>query len=274
MELPCGQCIGCRLESSRQWAMRCVHEASMHENNCFITLTYDAENLPPDGGLKKKDFQNFMKRLRKQTKAKIRYYHCGEYGDQTNRPHYHAILFGYNFDDWQYLFNSPGGEPIYTSKTLEKIWQNGFVTIGTMTFESAAYVARYCMKKLNGPLAEQINPKTDLRHYERINEFTGEIVPVLSEYSTMSRRPGIAHNWIANFTRDVYPKDFTTIKGIRMQPPKYYDKYLGSIEPDMYDDIKAARALSGYNSTDNTSLRLSARETVKKAQFKQLKRSL
>jgi len=65
LELPCGQCIGCRLERSRQWAIRCVHEASMHENNCFITLTYAPEYLPPDGGLIKSDFQKFIKRLRK-----------------------------------------------------------------------------------------------------------------------------------------------------------------------------------------------------------------
>lgn len=71
LKLPCGQCIGCRLERSRQWAMRIIHEASMYDNNCFITLTYSPENLPPDGGLRKKHFQLFMKRLRKKLKKKF-----------------------------------------------------------------------------------------------------------------------------------------------------------------------------------------------------------
>ncbi|AXL14468.1 replication initiator protein [Microviridae sp.] len=284
MELPCGQCIGCRLERSRQWAMRCVHEASMHDNNCFITLTYNPENLPPDGGLIKKDFQKFMKRLRKfYTGKKIRFYHCGEYGDQNNRPHYHAILFNHNFDDWNYLFDSPSGEPIYTSPILEKIWGHGFVTVGTVTFESAGYVARYCMKKINGKLKDVINEETDLKPYERINSFTGEITEVIPEYSTMSRgghlsdgtnARGIGYGWIKRYTLDCYPKDFTTVRGIRMQPPKYYDKYLESIDPYMYDDIKSGRQLSLNTSVENTVSRLAQREKVKMAQFKQLKRSL
>jgi len=272
--LGCGQCLGCRLERSRQWAMRCVHEASMHQDNCFITLTYNPENLPPDGSLIKSDFQKFMKRLRIQTGKKIRYYHCGEYGDNTKRPHYHALLFGYNFDDWVYLFDSPSGEPIYSSQTLEKIWKKGFVTVGSVTFESAGYVARYCMKKLNGSLKDQVNERTGLKPYERFNDHTGEISEVLPEYSTMSRRPGIGHSWISTYTRDVYPKDFTTIRGMRLAPAKYYDKYLRGIDPELYDDIKSGRQLSAYLSDDNTRERLSAKETVKKAQFNQLKRSL
>ena len=255
--------------------MRCVHEASMHEDNCFITLTYNPENLPPDGGLRKSDFQKFIKRLRKAIHPnKVRYYHCGEYGDNTNRPHYHAILFGHNFDDWIYLFDSPAGSPIYTSPTLEKIWNKGFVTIGEVNFESSGYVARYCMKKINGPKKDEINPETGLKPYERFDSYSGQIVEVLPEYSTMSRRPGIGHNWIATYTRDCYPKDFTTIRGMRCKPPKYYDKYIESIDADMYDDIKAGRQLQGYESQDNSVSRLDQRRIVKEAQFKQLKRSL
>lgn len=287
LELPCGQCMGCRLERSRQWAMRCIHEASMHDDNCFITLTYNAENLPPDGSLIKSDYQKFMKKLRRKyvryAKDKngksypinpIRFYHCGEYGDEFNRPHYHAILFGFNFDDWVYLFDSPAGNPIYMSPTLEKLWGKGFVTIGTVTFESAGYVARYCMKKINGPLKDQINEKTGLKHYERYNDFTGEISEVLPEYATMSNRPGIGHSWISSYRSDVYPKDFTTIRGMRMKPPKYYDRYLEQIDVEMYDEIKNGRQLDAYLSDENSSARLSAKETVKKAQFSQLKRSL
>lgn len=150
--------------------------------------------------------------------------------------------------------------------------------MGTVTFESAAYIARYVTKKLNGPLAQQINKKTGLKHYERINTFTGEITEVLPEYSTMSTgrgdNRGIGYKWIKRYASDVYPKDFTTINGMRVSPPKYYDKYLNSIDPDLYDDIKAGRMLTAYNSTDNTVERLKAKESVKKAQFTQLKRSL
>ena len=130
------------------------------------------------------------------------------------------------------------------------------------------------MKKLNGRLANQRDPNTGLKHYERWIEHSTKPVPVLPEYSTMSTCPSIGNNWIARYTGDVYPKDYTTINGMRCKPPRSYDRYLESIDLDMYDDIKAGRQLQGYQSLDNSSLRLSQRETVKKAQFKQLKRSL
>lgn len=284
IELSCGRCIGCRLKYSREWAVRCVNEASTHQDNCFITLTYSPENLPPDAGLVKRDFQLFMKRLRKANPdRKIRYYMCGEYGDQNNRPHYHAILFNYNFDDWHYLFPSPSGEPIYTSPRLEKIWGLGFVTLGTVSFESAAYVARYCLKKINGKMADKIDDKTGLKHYERVNSFTGEITEVLPEYSTMSRGGrcpagtnlrGIGYNWFTQYHSDCYPKDYTTVHGVKMSPPRTYDLYLKEIDIDLYDDIKAARSLSLSQSLDTTVQRLEQREKVKAAQLSQLIRSL
>ena len=151
--VPCGQCIGCRLERSRQWAIRCVHEASLHTDNCFITLTYSPDCLPSDGSLNHDDFQKFFKRLRKHiAPKKIRYYMCGEYGEdlqqpsKLGRPHFHACLFGLDFDDKQ-LYIVRDDVKLYTSATLEKIWGKGFVTIGDVTFESAAYVARYIAKK-------------------------------------------------------------------------------------------------------------------------------
>lgn len=289
IQLPCGRCVGCRLEHSRQWAMRCIHEASTHDDNCFITLTYDDHKLLElsnkkgklhpalvSGTLYKRDYQLFMKRLRKKYPSKnIRYYHCGEYGDRNNRPHYHAILFNHNFNDWVYLFDSPSGEPIYTSPELESIWGLGFVTIGTVTFESAGYVARYCMKKINGDMKESINEETDLKHYERVCGITGEVHEVVPEYSTMSRRPGIGREWITNFTSDCYPKDFTTIRGVRMRPPKYYDRYLEEVDPELYDQIKQGRTQAMYDlEAEQTEQRLRSKEIVKTAQFGQLKRSL
>jgi hypothetical protein len=102
LELPCGQCIGCRLERSRQWAMRCLHESSLYDRNAFVTLTYDDEHLPPGGSLNYPDFQRFMKRLRKNSKSPIRFYMGGEYGESTLRPHFHVCLFGYDFPDKVY----------------------------------------------------------------------------------------------------------------------------------------------------------------------------
>ena len=147
LELPCGQCIGCRLEKSRQWATRCIHEAQMHEDNCFITLTYDDENIPWDGSLNKQHFQAFMKRLRWHNKEKkIRYFHVGEYGEQLSRPHYHALIFNHDFDDKE-LWTVNDEMRLYTSEKLQKIWPMGFSTIGSVTWETAAYCSRYIMKK-------------------------------------------------------------------------------------------------------------------------------
>lgn len=260
--------------------MRCVHEASLHEENCFITLTYDAENLPPDGGLRKKHVQNFLKRFRKKiSPRKIKYYYCGEYGDKNNRPHYHLLIFGYNFPDWVLLpFKTQSGLDCYTSPTLEQLWGNGFVQIGEVNFESAGYVARYIMKKVNGDAADQINEETGLKPYERFNDFTGEINEVLPEYTDMSRGGrsgrGIGYGWYNRYASDCYPKDFVTINGIRCKPPRYYDEKLKKDNPEMYDELKAWRAKNGYESTDNEPGRLKSREKVAKAQHSQLKRSL
>ena len=170
LEIPCGQCIGCRLERSRQWAIRISHEASLHEHNSFITLTYNNENLPKDLSLDVTHFQKFLKRLRAHTEdpdsdlypnilsqsKKPRFFHCGEYGEKFARPHYHACMFDLDFADQKH-WKTINGNKHYTSETLEKIWPFGFSTIGDVTFESAAYVARYVTKKITG--------KNALHHY-------------------------------------------------------------------------------------------------------------
>ena len=267
LTIPCGQCVGCRLERSRQWAVRCVHEASLHEDNCFITLTYNNESLPEDGSLNKKHFQDFMKRLRKKFKnKKIRYYHCGEYGDKNFRPHYHAIIFGLQFDD-QKLFTVNNGEKLYTSEKLEKLWPFGFSTIGTVTFESAAYVARYVMKKVNGKNAKN--------HYERVNNDTGEIYNLVPEYNTMSRRPGIAAGWFDKYKDDVYPSDNIHLREKTFRPPKFYDKMYEHLMPNEMEKIKKQRMINMQkHAKDNTAERLAVKEQVKHAQLNQLIRSI
>ena len=267
LTIPCGQCVGCRLERSRQWAVRCVHEASLHEDNCFITLTYNNESLPEDGSLNKKHFQDFMKRLRKKYKnKKIRYYHCGEYGDKNFRPHYHAIIFGLQFDD-QKLFTVNNGEKLYTSEKLEKLWPFGFSTIGTVTFESAAYVARYVMKKVNGKNAKN--------HYERVDSNTGEIYSLVPEYNTMSRRPGIAAGWFDKYKDDVYPSDNIHLREKTFRPPKFYDKMYEHLMPNEMEKIKMQRMKNMQKHVkDNTAERLAVKEQVKHAQLNKLIRSI
>src|SRR6185295_14361242 len=166
LELPCGQCIGCRLERSRQWAVRCVHEAQLHSENCVVTLTYANDFLPSDESVHVEHFQNFMKYLRKAIyPRKVRFFHCGEYGKESvdadtgeyfpARPHYHACLFGYDFEDKVEVGKSKTGTPLYTSKFLEKLWTKGISKIGVLDFESAAYVARYITKKVTGDGASE-----------------------------------------------------------------------------------------------------------------------
>ncbi len=158
-ELPCGRCLGCRLEKAKEWALRCYHEAQMHHlnekhedglNNCFITLTYRDSDLPANQCLVHRDFQLFMKRLRRQTGHNIRYYMCGEYGDKTFRPHYHAIIFGWVPGDQKYRTTRKGIR-VYKSKNLKKLWGLGRIEVGNVTFKSAGYVARYILKNKTQP---------------------------------------------------------------------------------------------------------------------------
>lgn len=225
IELPCGRCVGCRVDHAKSWALRCVHEASMHDENCFITLTFATENLPKDGSLNKSDFQKFMKRLRKKFKGRrIRYYHCGEYGSELRRPHHHACLFGIDFPDKE-VWSVRKGVTLYRSDILEKLWPFGFSLIGEVTFESAAYCARYVLKKVLGDRAED--------HYRRLDRETGEITDLLPEYTTMSRRPGIGRSWFERYEGDLFPKDFVTLRGVRYKSPRYYD--------NLYDGIEAVK---------------------------------
>lgn len=300
---PCGSCIGCRLDKARDWAVRCVHEASMHKENCFITLTYNDKNLPKDKSINKDELQRFFKRLRKfiaypgtmplfdnamriqyyrkkshpkygQAKVQdvyreIKYYAAGEYGDRLGRPHYHACIFGYAFKDTELLFHGgykyfksifskTEGHSLYTSKTLEEIWKNGFVTIGELTLESAGYVARYCMKKINGEKAPD--------HY-------GEKTP---EFAIMSK--GIGKEWYKKYKNDLYPKDYTHINGIRVTAPRYYDNLLAEENPKMLERIKQKRVESqtvdDMREKIENARRLIYVSNVKKHQTKVLKRSI
>lgn len=260
MKIPCGQCIGCRLERSRQWAVRCVHEASLHTANSFITLTYRNEDLPGDGSVHPEHFQKFMKRLRKSLpNIKIRFFHCGEYGSMLSRPHYHAIIFGYDFPDKK-LWTRRHGVNLYRSELLERLWPFGFSTIGDVTFESCAYVARYILKKQTG------DSKAD--YYNGRHE----------EYITMSRRPGIAHDWFVRFASDVFPSDRVVIRNdVICKPPRYYDYLYELTDVEYFDKIKSRRKQRGRllaMSEDSTYQRLATREELQRLRASKLIRPL
>lgn len=274
LSLPCGQCIGCRLERSRQWAVRCVHESQLHDSNCFVTLTYDDDHIPHDFSLNYRHFQLFMKRLRKSTADPVRFYMCGEYGDQTFRPHYHACLFNCSFADRQFFSNLSSGSKLYTSDNLSKLWPHGHSSIGDVTFESAAYVARYICKKVTGPAAND--------HYSRIDPYTGEIYQVVPDFSRMSLKPGIGANWFQRYRSDVYAdgmsadkRDSVVIRGVRMKPPRYYDKLLASADDYSSDYIEYLRSVTAAkNAANNTPAQLFIRETYTLARISFLKRTL
>lgn len=266
LPVPCGKCSGCKLERSRQWALRCLHEAQLHQDNCFITLTYDDQHLPPGGTLKKTEPQKFMKRLRRWCRKKISVFYCGEYGDETRRPHYHALLFGLSFSDQVPFKRSSDGSMLYTSATLSRLWPYGHSSVGALTFESAAYVARYAMKKLSFFGDEA---------YEHIDLETGEVIPLEPEFIRMSLKPAIAKEWFAQFHGDAYPSDFLVSRGRKMKPPKYYDKLLELRDAKMLEEVKLQRRGDAVaKEHDSTPARRAAREECLEAKISQLKRSL
>ncbi len=263
VDLACGDCQGCRLEHSRQWAIRCVHEAQMHSKNSFITLTYDPEHLPDQGSLMLEDWQNFAKRLRGKC-GPFRYFHCGEYGEENLRPHYHACIFGLDFVSDRGLWKDDGRNPLFVSPLLNQTWGLGFASVGALTFRSAAYVARYVMKKAKGDFAAE--------KYGRVDEKTGEVFFVRPEYVTMSRRPGIGSKWFSKFKSDVYPADEVVLEGKRFRPPRFYDSQLGAEELDVYR-VKRRRALV-KRGKDLTPERLAVREKVEAARLQLLERNI
>lgn len=276
IRLPCGKCIGCKLERSRQTAIRLMHEASLHQANSFVTLTYDNEHLPrarethAHATLSKSDLQLFTKRLNESNRRLngqgIRYYACGEYGEQTFRPHYHLAVFGEDFSqDRKKWKKSKTGHQLWRSDRLAALWPLGSADIGELTFESAAYVARYITKKITGPSADD--------HYKRQDEY-GIAYWLEPEFNVMSRRPGLGKGWIDAYKTSVYPQDRVIVergdKRVPSQPPRYYDNQLPKDELAL---LKQKRELA-RNQENESDDRLRAGEAILLARLKQLKRPL
>lgn len=253
--VPCGKCIGCRLEYSRQWAVRLMKEVSTSEASCFITLTYSDDNLVYGKipTLYHPHFIEFRDRLRAYIRyhygkdIKIKYFMCGEYGTQNFRPHYHAIITGWDFPD-KVLEYEERGYPHFQSELLTKLWKKGRTETCNVSFDTCAYVARYITKKINGDQASD--------YYDGFQP----------EYSTCSK--GIAYDWFKKYRSDIYNTDTMVIyrHGIpyHMKVPRYFDFKLEQEDPALLEFIKSKRERSRQLKPFEGSLRLLGREDYKK----------
>lgn len=219
--LPCGKCDSCLMNRARQWALRCMHEASKTDKNCFITLTYDNDHLPSDNSLHLDHLQKFFKRLRKKF-GKCRYFACGEYGSKGSRPHYHAIIFGLDFSACSRSFDEESKRSFIVSEDLKSLWSFGFSSVGECNFQTCAYVARYCVKKIP-------QKRLDGRH---------------PEFVVMSSRPGIGHDFCTTYSKQILDNDFILYQGKQYRPPRYYDKIHEKNNSEKFANVKEKRMSS------------------------------
>lgn len=242
----CGQCMECRLAYSREWAIRISHEAKMHDHNSFLTLTYSQENLPAYGQLVKKDLQDFFKRLR-HVVPPFKYVACGEYGELRRRPHFHVALFGVDFHEDRVEFGvGVRGDKTFVSKTLASVWGKSVFplghTIGSVTFESAAYIGRYITKRISGNGASPLPLHVD--------HDSGEIIYPNPEFLICSR--GIGKGWFRDFfMADVFPHGrVITEQGTPAPVPRYYKKLLKDLGSDLAFDMSARTLPRLYDNLD------------------------
>jgi hypothetical protein len=271
IQIACGQCTGCRMQRVADWQTRIIHESQGWKENCFITLTYGPGNLPPNSSLEHRDYQLFMKRLSKQEAQngkRLRFFMCGEYGDENGRPHYHACIFNHEFQKDRERGKSRSGEMMYESHNLTELWGMGNCTTQDLTPGTAAYAAGYIMKKTLGEEGEQpYNIETP----------EGEILTRTPPYARMSNRPGLGEKWFQQNKTHVLAHDFIIQDGIKKSVPTYYTKLikrtnLGTL-PER-TDIKRQEKSMLMNKRDQWPDRLAARETVHKAKIRTLKREL
>jgi len=227
--VPCSRCLGCRLERSRQWAMRGMCELQSHETSCFLTLTYREEELiwgNARATLFPRHLQLFLKRLRRSIPSTIRYFGCGEYGDLTKRPHYHLILYGHDFSKDRILYSGQGKSALYTSSRLNELWSHGDCKIGSVTFQSVQYVARYILGK-------HLGKDGDYYHKQGIEP----------EFVRMSLKPGLGRDWYRRFSSDVFPLDYMVCNGTKVRVPRYFDKILERDNPFEFERVKNERKI-------------------------------
>ena len=239
--VPCGKCLHCRISKRKEWSMRMLHELEDHKNAVFVTLTYDDKHLPKNNSLVKKDLQLFFKRLRQNLiyqndSRKIRYFASGEYGDQTQRPHYHAIIFNMS--------------PKIQDQSLINIsWQKGFCHFGLAEPDSIRYVAQYIDKKFSGDLA-------DIEYKNKGRE------PVFRILSL-----GLGRNYVDKHSESLIDRGFATVNGIPHSLPRYYINRLNIENEELSDfaikkDIAIVKEFTGYELTRDEAYRLLTPEKV------------
>lgn len=261
--VPCGRCMECRLRKKRAWALRCQHEASLNDENCWFTLTYDDKHLPPNGSLRKKDFSDFLKRLRAhesyeaeqngRRERRFKFFACGEYGGRFDRPHYHCLLFGFDFSDKVRTAERDGFQT-YESEILARKWGKGITEIGEVSFDGMAYIAKYVTKR------DKVDEES-LRHNYCVEP----------EFLIMSRGgrhgKGIGYDWWLQYGQELLDHDSCVVNGREVSVPMYYDKLNEIQKPAEVAKIKARRR-SRFNEDESRASRLLARQTVVEASVK------
>ena len=302
VNIPCGKCLGCDRAVQRDWSLRIYHEVSFRiadwrdsetgvttrlPEACVVTLTYDDDHLPLAGALDHRDYQRFMKRLRRHRDreaarrrlpppSEVKYFMCGEYGPKTRRPHFHAVLLGIVFDDCYSILSN--GRSQRCSYTLDRLWSAppmrdpesppsriGVATVDSFSFGGAMYVTGYVAKKavdkLLGPVRDQVDPAT------------GECreVPIQPEYRKMSRGEGLGSRWIAGHPplrlpprfHEVYSEDCVTVGQWTFRPPRHYDRLLRRYRPDLLGEVLRRREEGMFEAASEwTESRCSAAELV------------
>lgn len=246
IQIPCGQCIGCRINRQQMWAFRALAEASLHPSNWFLTLTYSNENLPAHGALQHRDWQLFAKRVRKSL-GPFRYLMCGEYGPQTLRPHYHALLFGLELPDAK-PSGLRRGHTVFKSEALHRNWGLGLIELGSVSPMSARYCAGYVLK--------------DTRQPSRVIEDTGEIVTLPAPYGRMSLKPGLGDAWIRRYYPEVFAHGACFSQDKRYRIPDRFKHILDGIDPVAYETLQADAVGQATISPDNSPERLAVRELL------------
>jgi hypothetical protein len=240
--VPCGKCLGCRTDQARDWAVRITHETVMNPPGYFLTLTYDDESIPSHGSLDPTHPQKWLKRLRRRLGARVSYYLCGEYGETTDRPHYHAVLAGARFLDRE-EHTIRHGVPVWTSELLSDTWGHGLCELTPVAFGNAMYVAGYVGKKIARRFQEE--------EYERVDRETGQIIALEREFGRMSLRPALGRTFIEKYWSDVYPRDFVVCDGWPVKPPRYYDKWAADNIPEIFEEVQHQRWLDAENIGDD-----------------------
>lgn len=256
--VPCGQCMGCRLDKANDWAIRCVHEAKLHLQNSFITLTYNPECLPADLSLHRDHLQLFLKRLRRyldyHDNIKIRFLCCGEYGSLNFRPHYHILCFGWFPRDVRRLKTVASGYTLFRSPLLEELWPYGYNVVGAVTFESARYVAKYSLKKQTGK-----------------NSIMYDSLGISPEFVGSSLKPGIGADYFEKYSEDIFTLGFVTMNGVKYKIPRYYQTLFERSNPVWYDIYKQNK-IENAKCRPIDAKRLAAREKILKHRQEQFER--